>query len=247
MSLLDVFVIARDEEELVQYCLESFESLVPILGVVAVVDNNSSDATLDIVYSFKDRLPLKVAHHRENSHHGQLRNKALELCDASPWVFYLDSDETFTIDMRGWFETSDLSQSDIWMFYKYTTILDRYHYMEGGNGPTLRLFRHLPGAGFPQSIHTEPTHPGFSRRREAQGPLLFDHTSCKSAEALWAKGIRYQWGYREGVPAVGPIHEYKGRMDQAYSSHKHLITEFPDEIKNRIFTGPTETKYVPES
>ncbi len=73
--LLDVFSIISNEEELLPYCLESYASITDLLGTVSLVDNNSTDATLDIIESFRDRLPIVLQHHRENSHHGETKLK----------------------------------------------------------------------------------------------------------------------------------------------------------------------------
>jgi len=237
MALLDAFMVIQNEEELVQYALESFVSLGDALGILSLVDNNSTDATLSIVESFREHLNIVLQHERSHSHHGQLRNKAMEPLSA-PWIFYIDGDETFTRNFSDWLRSGQIEQSNCWSFYKYTTIIDRMHYVEGGNGPTQRLFRNLPSRGFPQSIHTEPTHQDFVGWKDVPGVYLFDHTACKSREALWAKGARYQWAFRDKVPAVGPLHEYVGRVDNAFQNHPDHNVEFPEAIKQLIFCGP---------
>lgn len=233
---LDLFLLVNNEEELLQYCLESYESIVDLVQIVSIVDNNSTDASLDIIESFKTRLPITLQHHRENSHHGIMRTKAISICKA-PWIMYLDSDESWDTGFRqflldGWHEKADQIR-----FFKYTTIQDRNHFVPGGNGYTERMFRNLDGVHFPQSIHTMPTA-GFNKTLDMaqERILLFDATACKSVEALWAKGFRYQWSAREKVPAIGPSWEYVYRVNEAYK--RNAIEEFSSEIKARIFTGP---------
>lgn len=233
--ILDFFVLVNNEEELLQYCLESFALLSDMVGVVSVVDNNSTDLSLDIVRSFKDRLPIKLQRHYHNSNHGEMRTKALSVC-TSPWIMYLDGDETFTKDMRDFFLSGRQEEADLWFFYKYTTFKDREHYVVGGNGHTQRLFRNGRGVHFPQSIHTEPIGDLPARKHCTDSEfLLFDHTACKSQEALWAKGQRYNWANREGVPAVGPQHEYVGRVANTKMEN---VARFNDNILGKIFTGP---------
>ena len=238
MALLDCCLITLNEEELISYCLESFVSISDLLGILSVVDNNSTDSTLDILMSFRDRLPIVLQHHHEDSNHGKMRTLALQPCH-SEWILYLDGDESFTSDMHDWLLGGRLGGYDMFRFFKYTTILDRYHYVEGGNGHTQRLFKNKTGVHFPQEIHTEPQCPGgwggTDWLHEWNSPLLFDHTSCKSEEALWAKGWRYKWAFRAGIEAVGPEHEYTGRVLNTPDS---TIREFPPEVKDRIFTGP---------
>lgn len=235
---LDGFMIVYNEEHLLPYALAAWESLGPLLGTLSLVDNGSTDATAEIIQIWTKRLPIVWQVEEGHRHHGLLRNLALSRC-SSPWILYIDADETFTSDMRAWLEGPEPETANQWEFYKYTTILDRYHYVEGGNGPTQRMFRNFPGVGFPQSIHTEPTHPSLGHIANANargGPLMFDHTACKYPEELWAKGWRYQWA--KGVEGIGPSHEYVGRVANAMDRAGEVIREFDESIKARIFTGP---------
>lgn len=237
MAILDAFMVINNEEELIGYALESFVSLGDALGTLSLVDNNSTDATLGIVERFRDRLNIVLQHERHHSHHGQMRTRAMDPLTA-PWIFYLDGDESCTADFADWLRSGDINRSNYWRFYKYTTIIDCFHYVEGGNGPTERLFRNLPGIHFPQTIHTVPTHPDLGNCLDVPNVLLFDHTAIKSREALWAKGSRYGWAFREKTPAVGPSNEYIYRVDNAFQNFPERNVEFPDHIKNRIFCGP---------
>lgn len=233
--MIDGFIINLNEEELLPYCLESFALVADQLGVLSIVDNGSTDASMDIIDSFRTRLPIVLQRVVDTPHHGNLRNMAIAPCKA-PWIFYLDADETFTVDMRDWLLSDAREAADVWEFFKYTTIVDRYHYVEGGNGPCHRLFRNRGEVNFPQNIHTDPVY-NFSHTKRYwgdHGPLLFDHTACKSREALWAKGWRYQWAW--GTEGIGPSHEYVGRVDNAH--RLGLVREFEQGIRERIFTGP---------
>lgn len=232
--MLSAFMIVRDEEELLPYSLACMALLVDRLDVLSVVDNGSTDCTLDILYHWRDRLPLHLQHVRQHAHHGHLRTLALVPCRA-PWIFYLDADETITRNFPQWLDSGKLEQADVWEFWKYTTIPDRYHH-GGGDGPSQRLFRNRPGVHFPQSIHTEPTWDGAMHKQMAQGVWMFDHTHCASEEKLYAKGQRYQWAFRNGVPGVGPVHEYTGRSESARANGN--IYPIPDNVRELIFTGP---------
>lgn len=234
--LLDLYLITNNEEELVSHCLDSYCSLVDIVQKCVILDNNSTDDTLDIVNSYKTKLPITLLHHRENSHHGIMRTKCLAECKA-PWIFYLDSDETFTSDFYNWLSGNDLNQWDWVRFFKYTTIVDKNHFVPGGNGYTQRLFRNYDGVHFPQSIHTEP-EAQWNKRYDVPEDrvLLFDHTAVKSVESLWAKGWRYQWSAREQVVGIGPSWEYSFRVNNAYKLN--LIEEFSQNVKDRITWGP---------
>ena len=228
--MLSGFLIVKNEEELLPYCLESFALVADQLDVLSVVDNGSTDATLDILQSWRTRLPLCVRHVSDHAHHGHLRTLALESCRA-PWILYLDADETLTSNFREWFVSEDLNRGDIWEIWKYTTIPDRLHH-GGGDGPSQRLFRNVEGVHFPQSIHTEPVGRGLDRKRLVPGVWMFDNTHCASREKMLAKGMRYLWANRLGVIGVGGVEEYTNRSDTA------TIHEIPAHITPLIFTGP---------
>jgi len=238
---LDVFMIVRNEEELLPFSLATLEQIAPWLGRVVFVDNGSTDATIEMIYEWMNfGVPVTLLSETSHNHHGWLRQRGLERCTA-PWVLYLDADETFTSDLPDWLSSGVYEQADIWDFMKYSTIGDREHYVAGGNGPSTRMFRNLPGTQFPQNIHTHPEHPGLLNKRMAgaevslwHGPLMFDHTGCASRAKLWDKGQRYQWA--KGTIGIGPDSEYVFRVWDAYATQQ--ILRFPDGVLERIFTGP---------
>lgn len=230
------FMIVYNEEEMLPYSLECWRSINDQLDVLSIVDNGSTDATMDIIHSYMDKLPIVLTVEQSHRHHGRLRDLALSKCNPG-WVLYLDADETWDLDFPTWLSGTAKEECDQWEFYKYSTTGDRGHTVEGGNGPSRRLFRYRLGVGFPQSIHTEPQGPGLFRLGGygTGGPYLFDHTGCKSREALWAKGWRYQWA--RGVPGIGPSDEYIQRVDDSYQ--RATITPIPEHVMRRVFTGPT--------
>lgn len=235
--MISGFLLCLNEEELLSYALESFESIADLLDVVSIVDNGSTDASLDIVDSFRTRLPIALQIETSHCHHGYLRNLALAKCRGE-WVYYLDADETHDAGMREWLASDAKERGDIIGFMKYSTIIDRYHYTDPGAGISYRLFRNLPGVCFDQSIHTYPQGQGLVRQVNLEhGPYLFDATSCKSEAALWSKGFRYGWANRLKVPAVGPSHEYTGRRQNAFAGAV-AIREFTGKLRESIFTGP---------
>lgn len=233
--MISGFMITLNEEELLDYALASWAHIAPELSVLSIVDNGSTDATLGIIYDWSRRLPIILNRYDADRHHGHLRSLALQPLPEG-WVMYLDSDETWTADMLPWLQSGAMEQADQWEFFKYSTIQDREHFTERGNGPSRRLFRYRPGVGFSQEIHTEPQGPGLARLYGTgeHGPWLFDHTGCKSPEALWAKGWRYQWA--KGVPGIGPSHEYIGRIANAYAEKN--VVRLPQHILDQVFTGP---------
>ena len=233
--MISTFAIVQNEGELIQFMLDSFVRIADIIDVLSIVDNDSSDDTLDIINSYKTRLPIVVQSFSglQEANHGVMRNLAMSKCGGE-WILYLDADETIDTRCSDWLRSNEKENADIWDFYKYSTINDCYHYTDGGGGASTRLFRNR-NSTFTQSIHTYPAGDISSKRCVGQdAALMFDATSCKSREALYAKSMRYLWAYGK-VEGIGNEEEYTGRVDNA--NRLGIIREFGDDIKARIFTG----------
>jgi glycosyltransferase involved in cell wall biosynthesis len=231
---IDAFMITKSEEEVITGIMDCWWSIRDVLGVLSIVDNGSSDCTRMIIDRYaKMGLPINVMVNRDTPHHGQLRTQAISVCK-SPWIIYADSDETFSDDLVDWLKSDEPETADIWDFWKYSTIQDCWHYTDGGNGPSTRMFRNVPGVHFPQNIHTHPEAPaGLDVKRMCE-VLMCDHTGVKSVEALWAKGQKYRWA--DGTIGIGSAREYVWRIETAYEQGN--VVEFPEEIKSRFSTGP---------
>lgn len=232
--MISAFMLTLNEEEVANYALDCFALVADQIDVLSVVDNGSTDSTRDILDFYRAKLPIVIQSAPHIRSHGELRNLALTKC-AAPWIWYLDADETVGSNFRDWLLSGDIERSDIWEFHKYSTVGDCWHHA-GGDGPSQRLFRNLSGVTFRQLIHTEPSHPDLMRKDIVPGVFMFDATSCKSREALYAKGARYQWGKRAGVEAIGGPNEYTDRIDDAVA--RNTILELPENVKKFIFTGP---------
>jgi hypothetical protein len=230
---IDGFGILKNEEELVTGFMDCWWAIREVLGKLVLIDNGSSDCTRLIIDKYvKMGLPVEIIVNRNTPHHGEMRTQAVRQCTA-PWIFYLDGDETTDNTMLDWLKSEECESADIIDFFKYSTIKDCYHFTEGGNGPSTRMFRNVPGVHFPQNIHTYPEAPAGLDRKYMASPLLFDATGCKSREALWVKGERYQWS--QGTIGIGGPREYIWRIETAYEQGN--VVEFSDEIKAKIFTG----------
>ena len=231
--MIDIFMIVLNEEELVRYAMESVYLIREHVGVFSIVDNGSTDDTLDIIQEFNQSLNLDLQHIRNTPHHGNLRNAAISRCK-SDYVFYLDADETWDVRMLDYIARGKYKGSDWVDFTKYNTVFDRDH-CPPDKGPATRGFRNLPGTTFTQNVHTYPLNPSFKIKTHAD-VTMFDHTGCKSTEAMWAKGWRYQWAV--GTLCIGRPNEYIWRMGNAIRDN--AITILPDEVRKHVFTGPTK-------
>lgn len=89
MSKLSAIIIAKNAENLIVDCIESVE----FVDEVIVVDNNSTDRTIEIA----KKLKAKVVKEDTNDFAKQ-RNTGLRQAK-SDWVFYIDTDERVTPEL----------------------------------------------------------------------------------------------------------------------------------------------------
>lgn len=81
--MLSIIVIAKNEENRIKTCLES----VKWADEIILVDNNSTDKTVEIARSYTDNI-LKV----DEFDFAEIRNRAMERSKGD-WVLYVDADE----------------------------------------------------------------------------------------------------------------------------------------------------------
>lgn len=244
MKPLDLFMIVKNEEELLPYSLESLMAVAQVVGAntLSIVDNGSTDGTMGILEAWHEtfgaagvNVLLKLM--PDTPHHGELRTAAIRPLTA-PWIFYLDADETVSRNLPGllkWALENDLPSLDVVSFERYWTHTDRLHWAGGYEPAQVRCFRNYDEVHFPQKVHTEPMYPygsGLQRRRPLQGAYVFDHTSCKSRAALRAKGERYQWAV--GEPYIGDPDTYVRLTDEGQAK----IEPLPPRVAAQVAWGP---------
>ncbi len=98
--MLTVVVITKNEENLIQACLES----VSWADEIIVCDNGSTDRTIAIAKKYTDKI-FKF----EDLDFATIRNKGMEKAFGD-WVLYLDADERILSDLRN--EISELTKND---------------------------------------------------------------------------------------------------------------------------------------
>lgn len=92
---LSAVVITKNEEERIKACLES----VKWVDEIIVVDNGSTDDTLEIAKKYTDKI-ITV----KDQDFSALRNKAMEQAQGE-WILYVDSDERVLSSLRNEIET----------------------------------------------------------------------------------------------------------------------------------------------
>lgn len=211
MHSIDVSVICQDEEEVIGWLLRACETLLPNLRSVVIVDGGSVDGTLDIINSWKHRVPIALFHHSFDNFMLQ-KNRALEHC-TSDFIVLADSDMTWTANLRDEINGGMFDKGYFFDFPLYYTVIDPYHYEKSSRcvGVSTRLCRNV-GARYVRPIHEYLVWPGEESPPDRmamerndwdsiriKGRLQYTNRCCffenclrKGEEALRAKCRRYE-------------------------------------------------------
>ncbi len=168
MAMLTAIIIAKNEEKMLQSCINA---LKPISDEIIVVDNASSDRTSEIAM----RNGAKVTISNETSF-ASLRNTGLEKATRD-WVLYVDSDERVTKGLAEEIKSTLAST-------KYNGfIINREDYYFGNKRPLFspmhRLFRRSALKQWKGALHETPEVDGLITA--LKNPLLhFTHTDINS-------------------------------------------------------------------
>lgn len=211
--MIDVACICQDEQETIDWTLRACESIVPHLGTVVIVDGGSVDGTLDIIESWRGRLPIMLLRQPFDNFCSQ-KNRALERC-ASEWIVLADADMTWGSNLAWELNRASVNHLDRNTCIDvplFSTVLDAHHYRSDlGIGGSTRIVRNV-GCRYVRSVHEYLVWPGeedprdrlalgrsdWSSIRElprlrAYGQVpFFEHTWRRSDEALRNKVRRYR-------------------------------------------------------
>src|SRR5205823_12079814 len=88
-DFVSVTIVTYNSGRFIKRCLESVLAQKYALKEVIVVDNNSSDGTIDILEPFEDRC--RIVYNEENIGFAAAQNQAIALSN-SEWVLTLNPD-----------------------------------------------------------------------------------------------------------------------------------------------------------
>lgn len=94
---IDVVVLTKNSERMLQECLESIYETVPVNRLI-IVDGYSTDKTLKIVHGFQEKYG-NIVTAMDNGTRGSARLKGIRLVETD-WFLFVDSDVTLC---NGWF------------------------------------------------------------------------------------------------------------------------------------------------
>jgi len=183
MQTLTVVVITRNEEDNLAACLDS----VPFANEIVVVDDGSTDATLEIAARYTDKVLS-----RELDRFGRQKQFAIEQATRD-WILVLDADERLSEQLaksiRSVLETGDpdvdgyMLRRRTWLFDQPVTCTGWYKYAH------LRMFRRGSAHYVDRRVHEYPVLDASARRDRLLGDL--DHFTYASIDEYHDKLDRY--------------------------------------------------------
>lgn len=142
--------IVLNEEELLPYSIRSIESVV---DEIVLVDNGSTDGTLDVARSF---AKVRIYHSRARDF-SALRNLAISYCRGD-WVMVMCADEVFYRDVEEVLPRLVCNLQVDAYTCRYYHLMRSYYYMQNSSEDDPRyervfLFRRLPGVRYVRPVH----------------------------------------------------------------------------------------------
>ena len=193
MNTLSVNGICQDEGEVIGAYLECCVHLQSIikddLHEVVLVDGGSKDHTIDVIHSYKDKLPITLIEYPFDTF-GQQKNRALEK-STGEYIFGPDTDMTWTTNFPTIFQSGFYAVEPFWNFRIIFMADDAYHFFyKWQTNVNIRLWK--KGPNFVTNFHEQldGSHPA-STPVDAK-VILFENSFRQSDAALWNRGKRYQ-------------------------------------------------------
>ncbi|MFA5394965.1 MAG: glycosyltransferase [Methanogenium sp.] len=203
MSTLSIMGICQDEGEVIGAYLESCVHLKSVLQndlkEVILIDGGSKDNTIEIINSYKDKLPIILIEHPFDSF-GQQKNRGLEVATGD-YIWGCDTDMTWTTDFPEIFKSGFYDMEDFWNFRIIFTADDAYHYFyKWPTNANVRLWKR--GPKFVTNFHEQLEGANGKAAPLDMKVLLFENSFRQSDAALLNRGKRYQ-KFAAALSAVG--------------------------------------------
>jgi len=226
VSTLSICSICQDEGEVIgaflESCVHTLSVLRDDLREVILVDGGSKDNTLDVISSYKDRLPL-ILLERSFDSFGQQKNIALEEASGD-FIWGPDTDMTWTTNFPEMFKQGYFDVEAFWNFPIVFTADDAWHYFyQWPTNINVRLWKR--GPKFVSYYHEQPEGSLKGSTPLCQDVWMFENSCRQSDAALWNRGRRYQKfavQMAEAGGGPGPEDRYVNAAQQS-TTQKQLL------------------------
>ena len=183
MIQVSALVLTKNSEKTLRQCLESLANFHEIL----VFDSGSSDGTESLAKSFANVVFVRDSNWQG---FGVQRQKALNFC-THEWIFWLDSDEALTSELREEVEKLDLTNSQVAFRIKRRNFLGQKEIRgtDWGSDWVIRLFSKKLNQVSDALVH-EKVEPGSAVRiNKLNGKIL--HYPYQNISDFYLKINRY--------------------------------------------------------
>jgi glycosyltransferase involved in cell wall biosynthesis len=110
---IGVVTISKNEEQDLPFFLQH---LVDWVDEIIIIDDNSTDNSMNIARSFGDKVKFLVSPRIENEYFSHQRNKGIELA-STDWIVHMDIDERIPNELK--LEMLEAIQNPNYVAYKY--------------------------------------------------------------------------------------------------------------------------------
>lgn len=201
MKLISGCMITKNEAEYLKWSIESF---LPYVDELIIVDDQSTDGTLDIINDFAQKhRKVRLVQGVYNGKKADQRNEYLKHATGK-WIFCPDGDEVYTTDqmMQLTMHWRDESSDALFHGFRLQNFWKDYRHVIHGHvwdAIMQRSFRNVPGCGYFDTHHSVSIRPGINLAKWAnesgrminfQNFFVPHYSYTKSARQIMGK-IRY--------------------------------------------------------
>jgi len=239
---LSVIIIAQDEEDRIERCLKSVQS---VAHEIIVLDSGSTDRTKEIAKEYTHKV-----YETDWSGYGPQKQKALDMAKGD-WVLSIDADEALTPELQNEIPlvlSENPKEVGFFLPWAVTIFQKRLDYGRSARAP-LRLFQR-EGAKFTTTqVHEKVVLPKGKIGR-MRGRLLhythrdFGHALRKNAKYAWLGAQRRLKEGKKGGGLIGAIFRAFWVFFQIYILRRGFLDGSFGFIVAALYSQGAFNKYV---
>ena len=242
MKSLSVCTIVQDEEEPIRWYLECCAYLAlqagDLLREVVLVDGGSKDGTIDIINSYRSKIPIHLVHREFDTARRQM-DAGQEHCTGD-MIFCPDADMTWTMNLGSMLKAGYFDGPGCWQFYMMFTAKDAYHFFnKWPMGTNMRMYDKKYHWNKKREYHVMLGAPDDAVAFCPTMVVFENSARISDPQALLNRGLRRQvYKERMHLEGMGPgevsrFVDLKRRVESGEES----IALLPDYILNNVLSS----------